>query len=641
MAINVPIVSEWEPTGLKKAVKDFQKLETTAEKISFGLEKAFIPATAAVAGLTAAAGLSMKAAAEDAAQQAELERQIRVSTDATQAQVDALHEFITAQELASAVSDNELRPALQILARHTGDLSKAQELLTLALDISAGTGRDVFDVAERLAEGYTGVLTPLEELDYGLVAAIESGATFDEVASSLAATFEGAVSENAETAAGQFARMQVQLQNAQEAIGMALLPVLEELIPVLESVANFVANNTDTLIVLGTAIGTVAAGIMVANGVMKAWGAITTLTAALNAVLATSFTALQVATGIIVFTALIAVFVALQKRFGILGKALDAVRLLFEGVKYAAKKMVELVVAGINKLIDIANKIPFVSIDKISTGFDDAAEAADQFADSLGPVEEATQAFADAELGLAEAAAEAAYQQQLANLEYDTAQQMMDELHPTLDDVEAAIARTTDAMDDHIKAQEFISAMNTDLISEFDLLFGRFDNTQAVRNFSDAITDLADEMSEFGADSREADEATQDVYRALGNVIDQLDNIPAQKQLELLALLDQGAYDEALRQVQVLASMADTALTTLTAAEIKAAAGMVGAGNFAPAAPLPQPLSSTVINGPSSPMNVVVNMPAGSDGEAVVRSLQKYARTNGTLPVPTTAAVRT
>jgi len=162
-----------------------------------------------------------------------------------------------------------------------------------------------------------------------------------------------------------------------------------------------------------------------------------------------------------------------------------------------------------------------------------------------------------------------------------------------------------------------------------------------VRNFSDAITDLADEMSEFGADSREADEATQDVYRALGNVIDQLDNIPAQKQLELLALLDQGAYDEALRQVQVLASMADTALTTLTAAEIKAAAGMVGAGNFAPAAPLPQPLSSTVINGPSSPMNVVVNMPAGSDGEAVVRSLQKYARTNGTLPVPTTAAVRT
>ena len=155
------------------------------------MEKAFVPATAAVAGLATAAGLATKAAADDAKQQEELERQIRVSTDATDLQVAALHEFIDAQELASAVSDNELRPALQILARHTGDLAKAQELLTLALDISAGTGRDVFDVAERLAEGYTGVLTPLEELDYGLVAAIESGADFEEVAASLADTFKG------------------------------------------------------------------------------------------------------------------------------------------------------------------------------------------------------------------------------------------------------------------------------------------------------------------------------------------------------------------------------------------------------------------------------------------------------------------
>jgi len=34
-----------------------------------------------------------------------------------------------------------------------------------------------------------------------------------------------------------------------------------------------------------------------------------------------------------------------------------------------------------------------------------------------------------------------------------------------------------------------------------------------------------------------------------------------------------------------------------------------------------------------SPMNVVVNMPAGSDGDAVVRSLQDYARKNGAVPV--------
>jgi tetratricopeptide (TPR) repeat protein len=639
MAINVPIVSEWEPTGLKKALKDFQKLETTGQKVSYGLEKAFLPATAAVAGLAAAAGLSLQAAVEDEAQQAELARQLQVTTGATEAQIAAVEDYISQTELAAAVSDNELRPAFGNLVRATGDVTEAQELMSLALDVAAGTGKDLEGVTEALQEAIQGEVGPLKELDKSLTEVIESGADTDTVMSQLAETFGGAAAASTETAAGRFELMQIQLQNAREAIGMALLPILEELIPVLESVANFVANNTDTLIVLGTAIGSVSAAIMVANGVMKAWGVITTITKALNLALATSFTALQVATGIIVFTALIAIFVALQKRFDILGKALDGLRLLFAAVKWAAQKMVELVVGGINALIDIANKIPFVNIEKIKTGFDDAAEAGDNFAESMGPVEEAIQAFADAELGLAEAAAEAAYQQQLANLEYDTAQAMMDELHPTVDDVKAAIARTNDAMEDHIKAQEFISAMNTDLITEFDLLFGRFDNTQAVRNFSDAITDLADEMSEFGADSREADEATQDVYRALGNVIDQLDNIPAQKQLELLALLDQGAYDEALRQVQVLASMADTALTTLTAAEIKAAAGMVGGGTFAPPVPQLGP-DVTVTGAGASPMNVVVNMPAGSNGEEVARALQKHARKNGTLQIPTTSLVR-
>jgi hypothetical protein len=99
MAINVPIVSQFVPTGVEKAVKEFQNLETTGQKVGMALEKAFLPAVAAVGALAAGAVLSAKAAAEDAREQAQLARQINASTTATEAQIAATNEYIMQQEL--------------------------------------------------------------------------------------------------------------------------------------------------------------------------------------------------------------------------------------------------------------------------------------------------------------------------------------------------------------------------------------------------------------------------------------------------------------------------------------------------------------------------------------------------------------
>lgn len=629
--VNIPIVSDWDSKGIKKAVEDFKKLETTGQKVSFAMEKALVPATAAFAGLATAAGLATKAAAEDASQQEELERQIRVSTDATELQIAALHDFIDAQELASAVSDNELRPALQILARHTGDLAKAQDLLTLALDISAGTGRDVFDVAERLAEGYTGVLTPLEELDYGLVAAIESGADFEEVAASLADTFKGAVATNAETVAGRFARMQVTIDQAQESIGMALLPILETLLPVLEDVAQFVGENTELFIALGAVIGTASAIIIAYNTALKLKAAATVIAT----VAQKGFNAAMKANPILTIVSLIALLVygliKLNQKFDLVTKLVAAVNYAFDKLGDAAKWLAGKFVDFVNTLIDVANKIPFVEIEKITNVFEDQTEKVDAAREAVdmmkGPLDTIRDAYADA-----------AYEAGLANIEYETAEKLMDELHPTLDDVEAALQRTNDAMARHHEAQKFISDMNTDLIDEFNYLFGIFDNDEAVDNFSDAILEAAEAVKEYGEGSREAEEASRDIYRELGKVIDQLDNIPATKQLELIALLDQGEYDAVLAQLQVLNAIANTALTTLTAAEIKAAAGMVmpQSGFQSLAAPVSSveigggagglPTRQTSVN---SPMNVIINMPAGTDEAAVAQAIERESRKRG------------
>jgi len=635
MAIKVPILSEWNPKGIKRAMEDFKKLETTSEKVSFGMKKALVPATAALAGLTAAAGASLKAAVDDAAQQDELARQITAVTGATEEQIAANEAYIATMELATATSDAQLRPALGNLVRATRDVSEAQELLGIALDISAATGKDLNTVSEALAKAYQGETSSLKRLDPSLTAVIKSGAEFEEIGQALADTFGGAAAEAADTSAGRFQRMQIQIDNAQEAIGYALLPILEKLIPVLESVATFIGDNTELIVALGIAIGTVAAIVIAYNTALKlyavAQGIATAATAVFNAVMAAN----PVAIVILAIAGLVTLLIALEKKFGVVTKLIEAGKIIFDKLSDAVMWLGDKFVSFINTLIDVANKIPFVEIEKVNNIFKDQAESVEVATAAVDMMKRPLNTIRDA-------MADARYETALANLEYETAQAMMDELHPTIDDVDAAIARTNEEMEKHHALQKLLSDMNTDLINEFDLLFGRFDNTEAVRNFGDAIAKVAEQTEEFGEQSRQAQEANEDVYRALGDVIEQLDNVPRTTQLELIALLDQGEYDKVLEQVNILSQLANTALTTLTAAEIKAAAGMVGGGTYLPASTIPTPSSSRVIgaNGPSGTSSITVNMPAGSDGQDVVRALQQYARTSGTIPIPTTTAVR-
>jgi len=184
--VNIPIVSDWDSKGIKKAVEDFKKLETTGQKVSFAMQKALIPATAAVAGLAAAATVATTAAIEDAKQQDELARQLEVTTGATEDQIAAVEQYISQTELAAAVSDNELRPAFANLVRATGNVTEAQELMTLALDVAAGTGKDLEGVTEALQEAFQGEVGPLKELDKSLTTVIESGADTVEVMGQLA-----------------------------------------------------------------------------------------------------------------------------------------------------------------------------------------------------------------------------------------------------------------------------------------------------------------------------------------------------------------------------------------------------------------------------------------------------------------------
>jgi hypothetical protein len=329
MAISIPVISDFDSKGIDKAIREFQKLETTGEKAQFAIKKAALPAAAAIAGLGIVAVDAVKAFMEDDKAAQLLATSLRNTTGATDAQIASVESFITQTSIAAAVADDELRPAFDKLVRGTGDVTKAQDLMNLALDISAGTGKDLGAVSDALSKAFNGQLGPLKKLDPALASLIENGATTDEVFAALGDTFKGAASTSANTASGKMKSFSIQMGEFKESIGAAVLPIVDKLLPAFTAMGTWISNNVGLVVTLGAVIGAIAASVLIANAAITAWNALTAVTAAVNAVLGASFSALWVATGAIVIIGIIAALVALQVKFDIFGKAVDAVQWYF------------------------------------------------------------------------------------------------------------------------------------------------------------------------------------------------------------------------------------------------------------------------------------------------------------------------
>lgn len=218
--------------GVKGANNDLTGFEKATKTASANIGKALgaISFAAVISGLTNAA----KAASEDAIAQDKLALQLRTTTNATDAQIAATEREITAMSKATGVADDILRPALSNAARATGDMTRAQELLTIGLDVAAATGKPLTTVMSALEKAENGNTTALYKLAPQLK---ETKGGIDDLAKSV----KGA----AEVSASPFAKFKVSLDEAKETIGAAFLPVLEKLIetlsPLIEKIAPVLA----------------------------------------------------------------------------------------------------------------------------------------------------------------------------------------------------------------------------------------------------------------------------------------------------------------------------------------------------------------------------------------------------------------
>lgn len=264
----------------REAQKALDDTASSAGKFQSGVQSAAGPAAAALAGLAAAGMHAASAAAEDAQAADLLALALRNNAGASDEAIANTEAWITQTSKAAAVADDELRPALGTLVRATGDVATSQDALGVALDVSAATGKDVETVSAALAKAYGGQTTSLKKLVPGMDDAILASGDMDAIMQELARTTGGAAATAADSAAGKMKNMQIQMGEAEETIGGALLPAMSKIATTLAVVATWIGKNTTLFLAIAGVIATVSVAILALNVAYKAQVVVSALMAA-------------------------------------------------------------------------------------------------------------------------------------------------------------------------------------------------------------------------------------------------------------------------------------------------------------------------------------------------------------------------
>ncbi|NBW17776.1 MAG: hypothetical protein EBR82_58345, partial [Caulobacteraceae bacterium] len=217
--VNVHIGSEFDAKGFKQAQSALGKLGSSAKKLAGAVGLAY-----GAKALLAYGKASMKAAADDQKAQKILANNLK-NVGLAYASVDA-ESFISSMEKQTAILDDQLRPAYAQLAQTTGSVTKTQELMQLAFDVSSGSGLDYASTVDILSQAYIGNTKGLKQLNLGLTQAELKAMNFDQIQTKLKQNFAGAGGVALDTYAGSMAKLSVATSNASETIGTALLDAI-------------------------------------------------------------------------------------------------------------------------------------------------------------------------------------------------------------------------------------------------------------------------------------------------------------------------------------------------------------------------------------------------------------------------------
>lgn len=366
--IVASILSEFDDRGVKNAQKSFAELEGFTAKAGYGFEKAFLPAVAALSAVGVAVKSGISAASDLNEQINKTQVVFGDSSTAILAWSQTTAESLGISQRATLEATGTFGNMLIPMGiAQTSAAAMSERMVTLAADMSSFNNASPEETLQALQSGLAGETEPLRKFGVFLnQARIEQVALNDglwngkgniDAAAKAAATYS-IILQDTKAAQGDFARtsnglaneqriLAAEVENAKAAFGKLFLPVLKAIMPILNQMANYVAENSRLFSILAIVIAAVASAVIFVNGAMKAYEATAKAAVIITNILRASMLGLPVFIVVAALAALVTAFVILYKKSETFR---EAVGNLGEWAKWLAKILGDVLVKAVQLL---------------------------------------------------------------------------------------------------------------------------------------------------------------------------------------------------------------------------------------------------------------------------------------------------
>ena len=330
MALSIPIISEFDGKGIKKAVAEFKQLETAGEKAQFAIKKAAIPAGIAVAAL---GGILAKAAkgAEEARQANQRLSNVLESMGFDEA-TDRVSAYAESLERTIAV-DADVIKATQTKLATFANLTKTVNEAGGAFDRATVAALDLAAAGFGTAETNAIQLgKALEDPIKGIAALAKSGVTFTEqekekirtlvesnevleAQNLILSAIEKQVGGTAKASASSFDKIKFSLAGISDTLGEMVLPLVDKFAVAMQGVAVFVSENEKLVGGLVIAFGGLAVAVLAVNAAMKVYNAMLIIVKGAQILLNLAMAANPIGLIVVGIAALIAALAVAYKKF--------------------------------------------------------------------------------------------------------------------------------------------------------------------------------------------------------------------------------------------------------------------------------------------------------------------------------------
>ena len=227
--VVINFLTKFDKKGLERATKELKGFDKAVATGAFRL-KAFGKAGAigAAIGLIALARSSTKAALAQEMLDKSVEQSLTSINEL--GSITAVKSLIADLQRATNITEDQLTPALNGLIISTGNLEKAQNLLSVAIDTSKGSGVDLLTVTDALGKANRGQFRALGQLGLGFNAVTAEEMGLADITDYLTLKFGGAAKRATETFGSKLDDLKISAGEAQENLGQGFITAAEIII---------------------------------------------------------------------------------------------------------------------------------------------------------------------------------------------------------------------------------------------------------------------------------------------------------------------------------------------------------------------------------------------------------------------------